>query len=70
MKTYTVSPWDFEMEVKADVDPGESMTFDHPGSPAMADIFHVYVGGVDILEMLSKEQVKRLEDHVLRQLGY
>jgi len=68
MKQYIVSPWDFEMDVRADVYPAEPMTADHPAAPPLADIFHVFVGGVDILEMLSKAQIERLEDHVLRTL--
>lgn len=69
MKTYIVSPWDFEMQIKADIDSGEPMTFDHPGAAPCCDIFHVYVGGVDILEMLSEAQMRRIEDHVLRQVS-
>jgi hypothetical protein len=36
----------------------------------MADIFHVYVGGVDIAEMLNNAQFARLEDHILRAEDY
>ena len=69
MKTYTLDIWGFAMEVSADVDPGEPMTFDHPGAAPMADVIHVHVGGVDIVEMLSKAQIDRIEEHILRQVS-
>lgn len=68
MKTFIVSPWDFEMTVHADIEPAEPMTRDHPGAPAAADIFKVFVGGIDVFEMLSPAQLTRIEEHVLRQV--
>lgn len=70
MKTYIVNPWGFDLTVHADVYPGEPMTWDYPGAPPLADIFHVFVGGVDIAEMLSSAQFARLEDHILRAEDY
>jgi hypothetical protein len=70
MKTYTINPWGFELTVLADVYPGEMIEPDYPGAPPMADIFHVYVGGVDIAEMLTNAQFARLEDHILRAEDY
>ena len=70
MNTYTLAPWGFEMTVHADVFPGEMLTPDYPGAPPMADIFHVFVGGIDIAEMLNNAQFARLEDHILRAEDY
>jgi hypothetical protein len=67
---YTINPWGFEMTVHADVYPGEMLSWDEPGAPPMADVFHVFVGGIDIAEMLTAPQFARIEDALLRAEDY
>ena len=46
------------------------MRQDEPGAPPMADVFHVFVGGIDIAEMLTAPQFARIEDALLRAEDY
>ena len=68
-RAYTVRPWGFYVEVTADLDPGEPMTWDHPGHGASAIVESASIGGVDVYAMLDNEQLARLEEHVLRAEG-
>ncbi len=46
-------------------DPGEPMTFDHPGCPAEAIVTSIYAGTVDIQPMFSAQQVSDIESLVI-----
>jgi alpha-L-fucosidase len=62
----TISPWDFDIEVTAEIDSGEPRTWDDPGYEAYAEINSARVGGVDVYAMLNATQVERMEHYVLR----
>lgn len=68
MKTVnvTISPWDFDMEVTADVDGGQTRTWDDPAFDPIADIGSVRIGGVNVYDMLNAAQLERIEHYVLR----
>lgn len=68
----TVSPWGFDINITFEFDPGEPDTWEHPGYAPYAVIERAVVGGVggvDIYEMLTSEQLARLEEHALRAMG-
>lgn len=70
--TTIVAPYDFPMVVEYEYDEGESAIFwpterAHPGSPPNASLLSCKVGGVDIYEMLSSDQIERIEDVILEQ---
>ena len=67
-RAYTVSPWGFDMEVLAEVDPGERPTIDHPGCAPYCVIEAVKIGAVDVYYMLDDAQLQRIEAAVLRSL--
>lgn len=68
----TVSPWGFDINITFEFDPGEPDTWDHPGYAPYAVIERAVVsgvGGVNIYDMLTSEQLARLEEHALRAVG-
>lgn len=67
-----VSPWDFEIEVNFDFDDGEPAIYwpiehAHPGVAPEAYLVDAKVGGISIYQMLSPEQIERIENDILRQ---
>jgi hypothetical protein len=66
--TYTVSPWGFPMEVTAETDIPEPQTYTDPGCGWFIGILKVWVGGIDIYEMLTDAQIERIEAAIERQL--
>jgi hypothetical protein len=62
----TVSPWQFDIDVTACVDPGEPATRDHPGWEPNCVIEQARVNGVSIFDMLDNWQLTRLEEAVMR----
>lgn len=62
----TVSPWQFDIDVTACVDPGESATWDHPGYGPECVIERASIAGVNVYDMLDNWQLTRLEEAVLR----
>lgn len=67
----TVNPFGFDMDVAYDYDAGElPILFGdnaHPGSAPMAEVMEVWVGGVDISDMLTEGQRARIEEEIIRQ---
>jgi hypothetical protein len=69
----TVNVWGFEMIAEYEYDPGESPCYDvesnpGPGSPPNATLCGCRVGGVQIVEMLSPDQIERIEEKILEQM--
>ena len=62
----TVSPWQFDIDVTACVDPGEPATWDHPGWEPNCVIEQARVNGVSIFDMLDNGQLTRIEEAVMR----
>jgi len=46
----------------------EPQTYDYPGSPDSATIESVYVGDVDIYDMLTTEQIYDIEGIILNEI--
>lgn len=65
----TVSPWGFDINITFEFDPGEPDTWEHPGYAPYAVIESAHVGGVNVYDMLTNEQLARLEEHALRAMG-
>ncbi len=69
MSRATVNVWGFKMEVGYDFYEAEPEIrwgdFPHTGSPAYAEIDSVKVGGVEVFEMLTGQQLARIEEAVL-----
>ena len=63
-----VSPWGFPMSVHADIEPGQGATFDDPGYGPEVCISSVFVGGINIVDMLDNAQLQRLEEAIIREL--
>jgi hypothetical protein len=68
-----VSPYDFPMEVSFEYDEGESpilwpTELAHPGAPSNVVLLSCVVGGVDLMDMLSSQQVDRIEAAILDQM--
>ena len=67
-RTYIVSPWGFDMDVFAEVEPGSRPTFDDPGCAAYCVVESVRIGGVEVYRMLDNDQIERIEDAIIRSL--
>lgn len=67
-RSYTVSPWGFDMDVFAEVEPGERPTFDSPGYEPYCVVESVRVGNVEVYPMLDDDQIQRIEQSILRSL--
>jgi hypothetical protein len=68
-----VETYGFPMEVTYEYDEGEPTIWwptelAHPGSPPNVQLLTCKVGGQDIYDMLTPEQVTRIEDSILDQL--
>lgn len=71
--TTIVTPYDFPMVVEYEYDEGEPSIFwpterAHPGSPPNASLLSCKVGGVNVYDMLSPDQIERIEEAILSQL--
>jgi len=57
---------DLEVEVDAQVDPGEPASFDHPGDPGGVEVIHAWlVSGdkrIDIVDYLDEAAIEELEE--------
>lgn len=60
MNTTTIEIWGFDMEVIFEYDAGQE------GVGEYVTIDNVIVGGVEIINMLSEHQTKRIEEETLR----
>lgn len=58
-----------EMLCEYDYTPGEGQTWTDPGYPAAAEVTSCRVGGVQIIAMLSNEQLEAIDTLVLEQHG-
>lgn len=63
-----VAPWGFPMSVHADIEPGKGATFDDPGYGPEVCISSVFVGGINVYEMLDNDQLTRIEESIIRAL--
>ena len=66
----TVSPYGFPMVCEFEFYEGEMAIFwptefAHPGTPDSCQLLQAFVGGVDVYEMLSSEQIERIEETYL-----
>lgn len=61
-----VRPWGFDMEVEAEIDEGELPGPLNPGVDPFVIVLSVKVGGVEIYEMLTGDQLLRVEAAVGR----
>lgn len=66
MRTVTVGG--IEFEVVFSYEPPQVKTFDQEGFDAEVYIEEVYVGCVDITEIISREWITKLEDAVLKDI--
>jgi hypothetical protein len=57
------------MSCQYEYDPAEPRTYLHPGSPANASLCSCKVGGVDLMEMLTREQQDEIETLLLEADG-
>jgi len=64
----TISYLGIEMEVTAEVDPGEARTWDEPGCPAEAILISADVGGVDVMSILSQDQQTAIEAEIVEEV--
>ena len=67
-----VRPWGFDIEVTYDFEAGEPAIYwptehAHRGTAPAVFLQTAHVGGVNIFDMLDSEQIKRIEDDILRQ---
>lgn len=72
-KTVELEVWGVPMVCIFDYQDGESPIFwpteqAHPGSPPECVLESCKVGGVELIDMLSFEQVERLEEKAVEQL--
>lgn len=63
-----VAPWGFTMSVHADIEPGKRATFEDPGYGPEVCVFAVFVGDINIVEMLDNEQIERIEFAIINEL--
>ena len=68
-----VSPWDFPMVCEYEYDCGEVPIFwptelAHPGSPSNVTLLSCKVAGVEVYDMLSNDQIERIEEAILDQV--
>ena len=66
----TVSPYGFPMDCVFEFYEGEPAILwptelAHPGAPDCCQLLQAFVGGVDIYEMLSSDQIERIEETYL-----
>jgi hypothetical protein len=65
-----VEPYGFPMECEYEYDEGEPAIYwptdaAHPGSPPNVTLLACQVGGVNVYEMLSNDQIERIEEAIL-----
>jgi hypothetical protein len=68
-----VSIYGFPMEVEYDYIKGEPTIYwpterAHPGCPTTVELLACKVNGQDIIDMLSSDQMDRIEENILEQL--
>lgn len=66
---------DVPMACQAEFDPGESAIYwpterAHPGEAPSATLTGCHVGGVNILPLLSNQQVGHIEQHILDRMEF
>ena len=61
---------DIDMEVWYCHDKGEDGDRDYPGSPATVNIEAVYIQQTDVVAILSRNVLDKLEKHCIAQCGY
>lgn len=71
--TAIVSPYGFPMEVEYEYDEGEApilgdLEFAHPGYPPNASLLSCRIGGHEVYDMLSPQQIETIEEAILRTL--
>ena len=57
-----------KMEVEYCYEEAEPQTYDYPGSPDSATIESVYVGDIDIYDMLTIEQLYDIEEIIINEI--
>ena len=71
-RTIDIHAYDIPMSVRFDYEPGQApvLTGPHasPGYDPAVIVESVFIGGVNVYEMLSNEQLERIEDRILRAL--
>lgn len=68
--TTIVAPYDFPMVVEYEYDEGESAIFwptelSHPGCPPCVELLSCRIGGVEVIDMLSRTQRDRIEEALM-----
>lgn len=71
--TATVNYCGVEMECTYEYEEAEAACFDVernpcPGSPANAVLCECRIGGVDVIDMLTVEQIERVEEKILESM--
>jgi hypothetical protein len=69
MRAATVTYCGIAMACSYEYDPAEPRTYLHPGSPENAALISCKVGGVDLMEMLTREQQDEIETLLLQADG-
>jgi len=69
-QTIEVQAYGIPMSVRCEYDPGEPMIWSGPqASPGYASaviVEKVFIGGVDVFDMLNDKQLERIEEAVIR----
>lgn len=58
---------DILLWVEYDFYDGEPQTYDYVGSAPTVDIYSIWVGGVDIMDLFSSEQLEFIEFELIKQ---
>lgn len=64
----TVTYNDIIFEIDGYYEKGENRTHDYPGSNSVYEMEYAYVNGIDILILLSNEQIADLENLAIEQI--
>ena len=62
-----VNLYDILLWVEYDFYEGEEQTYGYVGSPPTVDIYSIYVGGVDIMDIFSNDQLEYIETKIINQ---
>jgi len=62
VKLYDILLW-----VEYDFTDGEDQSYDYVGSPPTVDLYAIYVGGVDIYDIFSSDQLEHIESEIIKQ---
>jgi hypothetical protein len=61
----TITHQDIELLIDYYYEPGEDSSYDYPGSAPTVEIYAIYVGDVDIYDLICHKEIEALESKLI-----